>query len=418
MTQPIPAAATAAAASLDTAETLRVAFPILEQTVRQKPLIYLDNAATTQKPRCVIDAISRYYETTNANVHRAAHYLADQATTQMEQARATVAGFLNAADASQIVFTRGTTEAINLVANGIRHQLSAGDEILVSHLEHHANIVPWQMLCESTGARLEVIEIDANGDLDLDDYRRKLNSRTRLVAVGHVSNALGTVNPVAQIVHDAHAAGALCLIDGAQATAHIAIDVQALGCDFYAFSGHKCFGPTGIGALYGTAAALDALAPWQGGGEMIEHVSFGGTTYNRPPFRFEAGTPNIAGAVGLGTALQFIRGLPLETLVEAEHSVLQWTLAQLRQMPEIRLIGDPAQRQSVISFLPTSGAPDDIGTLLDQQGIATRTGHHCAMPLMERWDLPGTVRVSFSLYNTQAEAEAFVAALKKALSFL
>ncbi|MEM6709435.1 MAG: SufS family cysteine desulfurase [Pseudomonadota bacterium] len=401
------------------AATLRQAFPVLARTVREKPLVYLDNAATTQKPQVVIDAVRRYYEEHNANVHRAAHWLADEATRQLEAARATVAQFLNANSADRIVFTRGTTESINLVANGLQAELRGGGRILLTQLEHHANIVPWQMIAERTGAQIDVVGITAAGDLDLDDFDRKLSQETRIVSVGHISNAIGTLNPVEHIVQRARSMGARTLIDGAQATVHLPIDVQALGCDYYAFSGHKAFGPTGIGALYGTAEALEALTPMQGGGEMIERVSFNGTTYNRVPYRFEAGTPNIAGAIGLGVALEFIMTLPLESLVSAEERVLRWTLAELKQMPDIRLVGEPEHRHSVISFVASQGQPDDLGTLLDQQGVAVRTGHHCAMPLMEHWALPaGTVRASFSLYNTRADAEAFVAALRKALTFL
>lgn len=405
-------------ALLGSAAELRQQFPILARTVRGRPLVYLDNAATTQKPRCVIDAVSHYYEYYNANVHRAAHALADEATSALEAARVTVAEFMGAASPNQVVFSRGTTESINLVANGIAPLLKPGDELILSRLEHHSNIVPWQMLCERTGAVLKIVEVTPDGDLDLESYRSLLSERTRLVAIGHVSNALGTVNPIALMIAEAHAVGAWFLVDGAQATAHLKLDMQALDCDFYAFSGHKCFGPTGIGVLYGRMECLEQLQPWQGGGEMIERVSFSGTSYNRVPYRFEAGTPPIAAAIGLGEALRFIAALPLADLVAAEHKLVQWTVAQLRQMPGLKLVGDPAERQSVVSFVTDSGQPDDVGTLLDQQGVAVRTGHHCAMPLMEHWGLPGTVRASFGLYNTEADAEAFVTALRKVLTFL
>ena len=378
-----------------TAETLRDDFPILARQVNGKPLIYLDNAATTQKPQCVIDAISEYYTSYNANVHRAAHALADQATQALENARETAAQFLNAADTAEVVFTRGTTESINLVAQGLSHLFSPGDEILISTLEHHSNIVPWQQLAKRSGAQLTVVDVLASGDLDLDDFHRKLSARTKLVALAHVSNALGTVHPLQELIAAAHAVNAWFVVDGAQATAHQPIDVQALQADFYAFSGHKCFGPTGIGILYGKREVLELLEPMLTGGEMIEQVSFQGTTFNRLPYRLEAGTPNIAGAIGLGCALSYLQQLPVADLAAAEEETVRWTIAQLKQIPGLRLVGEPRQRQSVVSFLADAGAPDDLGTLLDQQGVAVRTGHHCAMPFMERWDLPGTVRASF-----------------------
>lgn len=397
---------------------LRADFPILQRTVRDRPLVYLDNAATTQKPQTVIDAISDYYQRYNANVHRAAHQLADEATRALEAARAKVAGLLGAPDADTIVFTRGTTEAINLVAWGLTAQIKPGDEILITALEHHSNIVPWQLLTERTGATLRAVDVTDDGDLDLQDFHAKLTTNTALVAVGHVSNALGSINPIGAIIADAHAVDALVLIDGAQATANLDIDVVALDCDFYACSAHKCFGPTGIGALYGRSELLEALPPWQGGGEMIETVTLESSTFNRPPYKFEAGTPNIAGAIGFGAAIDYLRSQPLEALRQAESELVARTVAHLKQMPGIRLIGEPARRSGVISFLAEEGQPDDIGTLLDQQGIAVRTGHHCAMPLMSRLELPGTIRASFGLYNDEQDSERFLAALSKSLTFL
>ncbi|MFK7915773.1 MAG: aminotransferase class V-fold PLP-dependent enzyme [Pseudomonadales bacterium] len=402
----------------DPVATMRADFPILQRQVRGKPLVYLDSAATTQKPQVVIDAISDYYQRYNANVHRAAHALADEATRALEAARGKVATLLGAPTADTVVFTRGTTEAINLVAWGLTAQIGPDDEILITALEHHSNIVPWQMLAARTGARLRAVDVNANGDLDLADFHDKLSSHTALVAVGHVSNALGSVNPIAQIIADAHAVDALVLIDGAQATANLTIDVQALDCDFYACSAHKCFGPTGIGALYGRAELLDALPPWQGGGEMIETVTLETATYNRPPYKFEAGTPNIAGAIGFGAAIDYLQQLPLDALRQAESELVARTAAHLRQMPGITLVGEPEQRSGVISFVADEGQPDDIGTLLDQQGIAVRTGHHCAMPLMSRLELPGTIRASFGLYNDAMDSERFVEALSKSLTFL
>ncbi|MEZ5560798.1 MAG: SufS family cysteine desulfurase [Pseudomonadales bacterium] len=393
-------------------------FPILETTVRGQPLVYLDNAATTQKPRAVIEAIDEYYRLHNTNVHRAAHALADIATQSFEGARSTVQRFVNAASSAEVIFTRGTTEAINLVAGVFTGRLREGDEILISRLEHHANIVPWQMLAARSGARLRAFDITDEGDLDLDSFRAALSARTRLVAVGHVSNALGTINPLREIIDLAHAADALVLVDGAQAVAHLPVDVQTLGCDFYAFSGHKLFGPTGIGALYGREALLDALPPWQGGGEMIEHVSIERSTYNSLPYKFEAGTPNIAGAIGLGAAIRYLEALPRQALQDAEDALVTSTLHALEQLPGVRLVGRPARRLSIISLVVEGSHPNDIGTLLDQQGIAVRTGHHCAMPVMERLGVPGTVRIAYSLYNDENDRDRLLAGLDKALSFL
>jgi SufS family cysteine desulfurase len=366
----------------------------------------------------VLHAIDAYYRTCNANVHRAAHALSDEATRAFEDARERVRQFINATSTSEIVFTRGTTEAINLVASCFTQRLTAGDEILISHLEHHSNIVPWQMLAQRTGARLVAAEITESGDIDLEDFRAKLSERTQMVAIGHVSNALGTINPVRQIVELARSAGAATLIDGAQAVAHLPVDVRALDCDFYAFSGHKMFGPTGTGVLFGRESLLDAMPPWQGGGEMIEHVSLEESTYNRLPYKFEAGTPNIAGAIGLSAAVDYLSNVPRDEARLHEDHLVDLTLSQLRQMDGVRLIGEPAERSSVVSFLVDNSHPHDIGTLLDQQGVAVRTGHHCAMPLMQRLGIPGTIRASLGLYNSEADVERFVAALRKALSFV
>ncbi len=397
---------------------IRDDFPILARTVKGQPLVYLDNAATTQKPRQVLDSIRHYYESGNANVHRAAHGLADEATTAFEGARQTLGRFIGAAHSSELIFTRGTTEAINLVAASLGPRIKTGDELLITEMEHHSNIVPWQMLCERTGAKLIACRVTPNGELDIDDLHAKLGPKTRLLAVVHVSNALGTVNPIAELIEAARRQGAWTLIDGAQAVAHIPVDVQELGCDFYAFSGHKLFGPTGIGALYGKAALLDALPPHQGGGEMIEHVTIERTTYNRPPYKFEAGTPNIAGAIGLGAAVNYLESLPRAALLEREQQLVQTALTRLRRLPGLTIVGDPAERLSVVSFLVDGAHPEDIGTLLDQQGIAVRTGHHCAMPLMQRLGIPGTIRASFSLYNSPTDVERLIAGVEKALSFI
>jgi len=391
-------------------------FPLLADTAGE--LVYLDNAATTQKPQCVIDAIADYYRTSNANVHRAAHRLADRATTLFEGARENVRRFLNAASTEEIIFTRGTTEAINLVASVHRERLGPDDEILISYLEHHSNIVPWQMLAAATGARLRACAVTASGELDMDDFATALSPRTRIVAISHVSNAIGTVNPVRRIVEAAHAAGAVVLIDGAQAVAHTPVDVAALGCDFYAFSGHKVYGPTGIGVLYGRRAVLEELPRWQGGGEMIEYVSIEKTTYNHLPYRYEAGTPNIAGVVGLSAALDYLGRCSWDELHRHEQQLLAQCVAELKQMPSVRLVGEPAERIGAVSFVVEGGHPHDIGTLLDQQGIAVRTGHHCAMPLMETLGVPGTVRASFAMYNTPEDVSAFAGGVRKALTFL
>ena len=397
---------------------IRADFPILQRTSRGKPLVYLDNGATTQKPQCVIDAIDDYYRLRNANVHRAAHELAEEATELMEAARTQGQHFVNATHREEIIFTRGTTEGINLVAQILSQRIQPGQDIVISQLEHHSNIVPWQLLAQRTGANILAIDIDESGDLDLQDAANKITPNTAVLAITHISNGLGTINPVAQLVQQAKAVGALTLVDGAQAVLHCAIDVQALDCDFYVFSGHKMFAPTGIGILYGRLALLNELPPWQGGGEMIDQVSIESSTYQNAPFRFEAGTPNIAGAVGLGAAFDYLSELPMQSLIDDEATLVARALSGLKQIPGVRIVGEPQQRASVVSFLMDGGHPNDVGTLLDQQGIALRTGHHCNMPLMSRLGIPGTVRASFSLYNDETDVDTLLAGVEKAATFL
>ena len=398
--------------------SIRSEFPILARQVNGAPLTYLDNAATTQKPRPVIEAIQRYYERRNANVHRAAHALADEATAAMEAARDKVRHFIGAADRREIIFTRGTTEAINLVASSLTGRLAAGDEILITEMEHHSNIVPWQMLCQRSGAKLVACRVTPEGELDLADFHAKLSKRTKLAAFGHVSNALGTVNPVPALIQAAQAQGALTLIDGAQAVQHLPVDVAVLDCDFYAFSAHKMLGPTGIGALYGKADLLEAMPPYQGGGEMIEHVAIEGTTYNQLPYKFEAGTPHIAGAIGFGAAIDYLSALPRQDLLRREDGLVTLALSRLKQTPGVRIIGEPGQRLSIISFLVEGGHAHDFGTLLDQQGVAVRTGHHCAMPLMARLGVSGTIRASFALYNAAEDVERLIIGVEKAIKVM
>ncbi len=396
---------------------IRAQFPALQQRVNDQPLIYLDNAATTQKPLAVLQAMDEYYRRDNANVHRAAHALSSRATAAFEAARERVRAFLHASHSSEIIWTRGTTEAINLVAfSWGQSNLQPGDEILLSTLEHHANIVPWQQVAARTGAVLRVIPLTATGDLDLTAFYALLSPRTRLLAIAQVSNALGTVNPVAELVAAAKTVGAVTLIDGAQAVGHLPIDVQALGCDFYAFSGHKLYGPTGIGVLYGRAELLEQMPPWQTGGEMIQKVSFSGTRFNRPPFRFEAGTPPIAEAIGLAAALDFLAALP-DDWRRYEATLLQRLLDGLQQLPFIELVGTPSQQVGVVSLRLGDIHPQDAGELLDQMGIAVRVGHHCAMPLMESLGLDGTLRISLALYNSEAEVDALLAALARLPEF-
>lgn len=393
-------------------------FPILRESMNGNPLVYLDNAATTQKPVCVLQAMDEYYRTTNANVHRAAHGLADEATRAFEAARDSARRFLNAAHREEIVFTAGTTASINLLAATLRGRISSGDTILITELEHHSNIVPWQMLASATGARLVAARVLDNGDIDQNDFHAKLESKPLIAAFGHVSNALGSVHPVADMVAAAKQAGAITVIDGAQALAHLPVDVQALDCDFYAGSAHKMYGPTGTGLLYGRRELLDALPPWQGGGEMIEHVTLTESTFNVLPYKFEAGTPNIAGVIGFGAAIEYLDAFSWQEIRAHESNLLDRTQREIKQMPGVRLVGEPAQRAGVVSFVVDGSHPHDIGTLLDQQGVAVRTGHHCAMPLMERLGVPGTVRASFSLYNSEQDVDQFVSALRKALTFV
>jgi cysteine desulfurase/selenocysteine lyase len=402
-----PAAAAAKGALV--ASDLARDFPILSRPVRGRRLVYLDNGATTQKPEAVIEAERRFYRESNANIHRGVHWLSQHATDLYEQR------LLNAASADEIVFTRGTTEAINLVAYSWgRANLKAGDEVVLTGMEHHSNIVPWQLVCEQTGAVLKVVPITDRGELRLDAYESLLGPRTRLVSVVHVSNALGTVNPVARMVELAHAAGAKVLVDGAQAVAHQAVDVQALGCDFYAFSGHKLYGPTGIGALYGRRELLAAMPPWQGGGDMIRTVSFEGSTWADAPQRFEAGTPNIAGAVALGAAIDYVMAIGLDRIAEHEHRLLAHATEAAQRIPGLRLIGTAAEKAGILSFVVDGIHPHDLGTILDAEGVAIRAGHHCAMPVMTRFGIPGTARASFALYNDEADVAALVAAIGKA----
>jgi cysteine desulfurase / selenocysteine lyase len=395
-------------------ERVRRDFPILQQPVRGRPLVYLDNAATSQKPQAVIDAIARYYQHDNANIHRGVHFLSEHATEDHENARGTVQHFLHAAEAREIVFVRGATEAINLVAQTYgRAHVGPDDEVLITAMEHHSNIVPWQILCQQQGARLLVAPINDRGELLLDEFERLLGPKTKIAAVTHVSNALGTVNPVAQIVQMAHRSHIPVLLDGAQATPHFNVDVQALDCDFYVFSGHKVYGPTGIGVLYGKAALLEVMPPYQGGGEMISSVTFEKTTYNQLPFKFEAGTPNIAGAIGLGTALDYVGRLGMDAIAAHEDALLSYATGAVSAVPGVRLIGTARERAAVLSFVLEDIHPHDVGTILDAEGIAIRTGHHCAQPVMHRFGVPATARASFALYNTREEIDALAGALRK-----
>ncbi|HTN65087.1 MAG TPA: cysteine desulfurase [Burkholderiaceae bacterium] len=392
----------------------RLDFPILSETVRGKPLVYLDNAATTQKPRSVIDAEADYYRTLNANVHRGVHDLSQRATDAYEAARAKVRSFIGAQHDEEIIFVRGATEGINLVAQSYaRSLLKAGDEIIVSAMEHHSNIVPWQMVCAQTGAILKVAPVTDAGELDLAAYAELLGQRTRLVAMTHLSNALGTITPVAQVIELAHAAGALVLLDGAQAISHLGVDVRTLDCDFYVFSGHKIFAPTGIGVLYGKKVLLEAMPPYQGGGDMIRAVTFEKTEYNDLPYKFEAGTPNIAGAIGLGAALDYVAAIGIERIAAHEHDLLAYATQLASAIPGLRIIGRAPHKASILSFTMDGIHPHDIGTILDHDGIAIRAGHHCAMPVMRRFGLAGTARASFALYNTRQEVDVLMAGLHK-----
>ena len=397
------------------AQRVRRDFPILQELVNGEPLVYLDNAATTQKPEAVIDAIVHYYRHDNANVHRGAHTLSDRATRAFEGARETVASFLNATNSREVIWTRGTTEAINLVAYSWGgSNLQAGDRILVSWLEHHSDIVPWQLIAERCGAQVIPIPVTADAEIDLAALEELLDDRVKMVAVNHVSNALGTVNPVEQIADMVHKAGALLLVDGAQAVGHWSVDVQALGCDFYTFSGHKLFGPTGIGALWGREQLLEAMPPFLGGGEMIETVTFTGTSFNGLPFKFEAGTPHIAGAIGLAAAIDYLATLDRSAAAEHEAALLAMTIEQCAEIPGLRRIGNPRRSAGIFSFVLEGCHPSDLGMLLDEQGIAVRTGHHCAQPLMARFDVPGTARASFAMYNTEDDVERLVTGIARA----
>jgi len=395
-------------------ERVREDFPALRQQVNGKPLVYLDNAATTQKPRPVLEALRRFYEEDCSNVHRGVHTLSQRATEAYERARELVRRFLNARSEEEIIFVRGTTEAINLVAHSFgRHRVRAGDEILISAMEHHSNIVPWQILCEETGARLRVAPINDEGELLLEEFERLLTARTRLVAITHLSNALGTIVPVREVIRLAHERGIPVLLDGAQAVAHLRVDVQELDCDFYAFSGHKLYGPTGIGVLYGKAEWLETMPPYQGGGDMISSVTFEKTTYNRLPYKFEAGTPHIAGAIGLGAAIEYVTAIGLEAIAAHERDLLAYATEAVSGIPGLRLIGTAREKASILSFTLEGVHPHDIGTILDHEGIAIRAGHHCAQPVMERFGVPATARASFALYNTREEVDALVRALEK-----
>ena len=393
-------------------------FPLLERESRGFPLVYLDNAASTQKPKVVIDAIADFYRQTNANVHRGAHELSTRATELFEESRNLVSSFINASRPQEVIFTKGTTESINLLANSLASQLSKGDEILITLLEHHSNIVPWQMVCERSGAKLVAVEIDESGNLDWEDLERKITSKTKVFAFTHVSNAIGTVNPARKMIELAKQVDAITVVDGAQAALHESLDMQALDCDFYTFSGHKLFAPTGVGVLYGKYDLLCEMPPWQGGGEMIETVSISHSTYQLPPYKFEAGTPAIAEVIGLGKAIEYINNLDREQMNLNEQALVESLIENLRAMPKIRLIGNPEKRLSVISFLIDGAHPHDVGHLLDQQGIAVRSGHHCTMPLMERLKIPGTVRASFSLYSDEKDAARLVEAVEKATDLL
>jgi cysteine desulfurase / selenocysteine lyase len=393
---------------------LRAEFPILSRTVHGKPLVYLDNANTTQKPRAVIDSDRRYYEELNANIHRGTHWLSEKATEAYEGSRAKVARFLGAASPKEIVFTRGTTEAINLVASSFSQAyLRAGDEVLITGLEHHSNIVPWQLACERTGARLVVVPITDDGEVPVQDFEARLTPRTKLAAVSHVSNALGTINPVKKFIALAHGRNVPVLVDGAQAAPHLPIDVKDLGCDFYAVSAHKMYGPTGIGALYGRKEWLEKLPPYQGGGDMIASVTFEKTTYNELPWKFEAGTANIAGGIGFGVAVDWLSGVGLSAVASHEHDLLVHATAKLSALPGLTIVGRAKEKAAVVSFVLENVHPHDIGTILDREGIAIRTGQHCAQPVMDRFGIPATARASFGLYNTREEVDALVAGLSK-----
>ena len=402
-------------AKLDVAR-IREDFPILKTMVNGKPLVYLDNAATSQKPQAVLDTLNRYYTEENSNIHRGVHYLSQVATKDYEDARAKVRSFLNAPDDKQIIFVRGATEGINLVAGSYgRQNVGAGDEVIVTAMEHHSNIVPWQILCQEKGASLKVIPINDDGELLLDEYEKLLSPRTKLVSVVHISNSLGTINPMEQIIEMAHARGVPVLVDGAQSAPHMPIDVQKLDCDFFVFSGHKVYGPTGIGALYGKMDLLESMPPYQGGGDMIKSVSFEKTSYNDLPYKFEAGTPNIAGVIGLGAAIDYLTGLGMDITRAHEDSLLEYGTERLSNISRVRLIGTAANKASILSFVMDGVHPHDIGTILDSEGIAIRAGHHCTQPLMERFGIPATARASLAFYNTEEEIDLLVRGIDKVI---
>lgn len=395
---------------------IREDFPILKEMINGKPLVYLDNAATSQKPQVVIDALVNYYMTENSNVHRGVHTLSQRATDSYEEARTKVQEFINAKEDKEVIFVRGTTEGINLVAQTYgRENIGPGDEIIISAMEHHSNIVPWQILCEEKGARLKVAPINDDGELLLDEYESLLSPRTKLVSIVHQSNALGTINPVEQIVELAHARGIPVLLDGAQAVAHVPIDVQKIGCDFYAFSGHKLYGPTGVGALYGRADLLNAMPPYQGGGEMIRSVTYEKTLYNVIPAKFEAGTQNIAGSVGLGAAIDYVNGVGMENIATYENELVAYGTEKLSEIEPVRLIGTARNKGSILSFVMENAHPHDVGTILDSEGVAVRTGHHCAQPLMDRYGVPATVRASLAFYNTREEIDTLVKGIDRVI---
>lgn len=400
-------------------ELIRSEFPILSRKVNGQPLVYFDNGASSQKPQSVISAISKYYTYENSNIHRGIHTLSQEATTAYEEARTTVQQFINAKHAHEVIFTKGTTDSINLIASCFgKKYLTVGDEIIISTMEHHSNIVPWQMICEEKGAILKVVPINDKGEFLMEEYENLLSDNTKLVAITHVSNTLGTINPVQEIIRKAHQHGALAIIDGAQAVPHTKVDVQKLNCDFYAFSGHKMFGPTGVGILYGKEDLLNDLPPYQGGGDMIKTVTFEKTTYNELPHKFEAGTPNIVGGIGLAVAINYMNKIGIDKIEAYEHELLSYATDQIKQIEGVRIIGEAEKKASVLSFVVDGTHPSDIGMIIDKLGIAIRTGHHCTEPLMNRFNIPGTARASFAFYNTFEEVDIFINALKRAIKML
>jgi cysteine desulfurase/selenocysteine lyase len=393
-------------------ERIRQDFPVLDQQVRGKPLVYLDNAATSQKPKAVIDSIVQYYQNDNANIHRGVHTLSERATLSYENARKKVQTFLNASSEKEIVFARGATEAINLVANAFAEKISVGDEILITAMEHHSNIVPWQMLCEKTGAKLKVAPINEQGELVFEEFEALISNKTKFAAISHMSNALGTINPIQQMIELLHQHNIPVLVDGAQAIPHIAVDVQALDCEFYVFSGHKLYAPTGIGALYGKMEQLEQMAPYQGGGDMISVVTFDKTVYSKVPYKFEAGTPNIAGTIGLGAAIDYVNKIGVDAIAAHENSLLEYATEQAKRIKKLRIIGTAKNKGAILSFVLEGIHPHDIGTMMDHQGIAVRAGHHCAMPVMDFFGVPATARASFAMYNTHQEVDALMAGIE------